>query len=141
MSDTQSNREAEIKQLELLQYRITTHGKTLWQLPCSYIAIGMGSASFATSGDIDNYLPYIFGFYAIVGLIIIWCMKGAYQRYKETSSNMNDLEMRLCLRTYTSIDSTHILPYFCLIAAAILGILAFGFKRFLIEAMSVAGIL
>ena len=119
--------EAKVAQLELLQARLIAHGSKLWQLPFSYTGIVAVSASLfeTTTTSLQGY--YVFYALGIGGLIVIYCMIGAYEGYSRTVTFMRTVETELGLQPSATNKPSHSVPYFLLAGAATLATFCLGY--------------
>lgn len=127
MNNNTENLSAKETQLEILQSRITTHGNKLWQLPFSYAGVVALSANLAGGGKSTIPAGQVFFALGIAGLVVIFCMYGAYEGYARTAVNMQKLENELGLTPTTRNYLSHTLPYFLLAVLSVLATIYLGF--------------
>jgi hypothetical protein len=107
-------------QLGMLQIRIGVHGSRLWQLPLTYLGVLVVSLSQFDRQD-PVFAPwFVFSSLAIFGVLLLWCMYGAFEGYSRTVRDMNDVERKLSLVETTKNRISHYAPYFGIL---ILGII------------------
>ncbi len=121
------NQDAKIAQLALLQTRLIAHGSKLWQLPFSYTGIVAVSVGLFEKSKIGVPVHYAFYALGVVGLIVIYCMAGAYEGYGRTAKFMRIVESDLGLQPSTNSKISHSLPYFLLAGAATLATFCLGY--------------
>jgi len=107
-------------QFTTLQSRIALHGNRMWQLPLTYLATIVVTFSGAGKSDIGIPLTWIFIALAMLGLILTWCLYGAYEGYSRTANNMNELEEELGMGVYTRNYISDSMPYFLLMIFGII---------------------
>ena len=101
-------------QLETLQTRIGLHGNRMWQLPLTYLATIALSLSAATSDNMNVPTEIVFSILTVLGIILTWCLYGAYEGYARTAKNMQDVEEKLGIGVFTRSYRSHSYPYFLL---------------------------
>ncbi|HEX5714657.1 MAG TPA: hypothetical protein VF179_00760 [Thermoanaerobaculia bacterium] len=107
-------------QLEILQTRIGVHGGRLWQLPLTYLGVLVVSLSQFDRQD-PVFAPwFVFSSLTIFGVLLLWCMYGAFEGYKRTVKDMNDVERKLALVETTKNRVSHYAPYFGILVLGIL---------------------
>lgn len=111
-------------QLELLQTRIGVHGGRLWQLPLTYLGVlAVSFSQFDSQGSV--FAPwFVFSSLAVFGALLLWCMYGAFEGYKRTVIDMNEVERKLGLKETTKNRVSHYAPYFGILILGILFTLA-----------------
>ncbi|WP_156776972.1 hypothetical protein [Nitrococcus mobilis] len=107
-------------QLKVLQSRIALHGARMWQLPLTYwgaIAIALTAAS-KNGGKLP--LTIVFSVMAVIGVILVWALRGAEKGYTRAAINMNETEGYLEIPRYTRIKSSYRYPYYILIVFGVI---------------------
>lgn len=112
--------ESKRAQINMLQTRIGVHGSRLWQLPLTYLGVLVVSLSQLESKAEIIKPWFIFISLSLFGLLLLWCMYGAYEGYKRAVWNLIRVEDELGLTVTTANRVSHYVPYFGLL---ILGIL------------------
>lgn len=114
-------------QLSEVNQRVRMHAGRLWQLPFAYLGV---LAVFLASSDRDlsgvearwTYLVFF-----LLGLIVIWCMRGAYEGIERGVETIREIERKTGLAPSVERNRTrytyHFVPYFLL---AILGVVVSG---------------
>lgn len=109
------NNDLAATQIEILQARIGLHGSRMWQLPLTYlgaIAVFLTTGSEVAAGD-SSAIPFMA--LSVLGILLLWCLFGAYEGYKRTADHLMALEVELELKQCTRCPKSHVLPYFTLI--------------------------
>lgn len=119
--------DAQSTQLEMLQSRLNIHGNKLWQLPFSYMGAILVVVSLVQEDGLAIEPEWIFRFAGFAGILVLWCMFGAYEGYSRTVRAINELEKDLGLTEYAKNYPSHSLPYFALVIFAMIGIVVASF--------------
>ena len=86
---TEYNQQTLIEQMHVLQSRLTSYAGRFWQLPFTYWAI---IALTITNEDIDNFTPFPQIVLAGFGVIVVWALYEAYEKYKFTGERLKNIE-------------------------------------------------
>lgn len=121
-------RESKNTHLETLQSRLNVHGTRLWQLPFSYIAAALAVMALTEKDGMAIPPEWIFRLLAILGVIVLFCMAGAYEGYDRTVKAINRIEIELGLDDCAKNYPIHTYPYFALVVATILGLIGISFE-------------
>ena len=113
-------------QLGLLQKRISLHGSRMWQYPLTYL----GTIAITLNGVLNKKtslpLHMLFLSLSLLGFIFLYCHSGAFEGYRRTARNMQNLEEELGLKNCTQCPLSHWFPYVLLIIFGIMATIAFS---------------
>ena len=128
-------------QLGELNQRVRMHATRLWQLPFAYfgLVVLLLSNLDKLKGDMPAMATV---FLSTIGLIVLWCMFGAYEGVCRGSREIGLLEQRLGLRKTVGVQpdwlesialrffkrvTWHFLPYFLLTLASLAAVASLPF--------------
>ncbi|MEM9555781.1 MAG: class I SAM-dependent methyltransferase [Acidobacteriota bacterium] len=125
-------------QLGQLNERVRMHASRLWQLPFAYVGVAVLLISSLSEIDHRGVVGIACGLVAVLGVLVVWCMVGAYEGVARGARAIGEIERSVGLSqtaalapdwlerfATTKIDrlSWHFIPYFSLAIVAALAVL------------------